>query len=85
MPMEYLFLALKLVSWVIIADAILSWFVARDKFPRSLTSQMTEPLYRPIHKVLDPAKTGGFDLAPLVILVAIQLITSMLGKSMMPY
>lgn len=81
--MGYVFLALKLLSWIIIGDAIMSWFLPRDRFPRNLTSKITEPMYRPIHRVLDPARTGGLDLAPIIVLVAIQLLASLLGRSML--
>jgi YggT family protein len=79
--MEFLILALKLLTYVIIGDAILSWIQPPNKFPRSLTSRLTAPLYAPIHKVLDPQKTGGFDIAPILVIVALQVISNVLARS----
>ncbi|MCB9539643.1 MAG: YggT family protein [Myxococcales bacterium] len=71
---------LGLVSLLIIADAILSWVMpSPDRFPRSLTSRLTAPLYAPIHAIVDPRKTGGLDFAPVVVLVAIHFIRRALG------
>lgn len=79
--MEFVLLLLKVVMYVIIADAILSWIQPPNKFPRSLTARMTEPIYAPIRKIIDPQKMGGFDLAPLLLVVVIQVISSLLARS----
>jgi len=70
-----IFLILKGIRLIVLLDIIFSW-VIRDpnQFPRSLTRQITAPLYAPIHAILDPRKTGGFDLAPLIILLLLGLI-----------
>lgn len=73
--------ALQVLTYVIIADAILSWVVpSKDRFPRNVTSKITEPLYAPVHKVLDPAKTGGIDLAPIVVIFLIQALAGLLAR-----
>ncbi len=36
---------LNVVSGVIIVDAVLSWVQSESTFPRSLTGQLTAPLY----------------------------------------
>jgi uncharacterized protein YggT (Ycf19 family) len=83
--MEFVFIALKVLTYVIIADAVFSWvFPSRERLPRSITARITDPLYAPIHRVLDPRKTGGIDLAPLVVLGLIQLISSVLARSFYP-
>lgn len=78
--MMFLALALQILMYIVIADAVLS-FVAplRERFPRNITSKITEPLYRPIHRVLDPKKTGNLDLAPMVVIVGIQLLRNFIG------
>jgi YggT family protein len=72
--MAMLLLALQGLMWWVIADAVLSWFQPRDAMPRKLTSAVTEPLYAPIRKVLDPSRTGGLDLSPMVVILAIQAL-----------
>jgi uncharacterized protein YggT (Ycf19 family) len=57
-------------------DAVLSWFVPADRFPRALTQLLLGPVYRPIHALLGPL-TGPVDFAPLLVLgllFALQLI-----------
>lgn len=73
--MEIVLLILRIVTWVIIADAILSWIQPDPRsMPRRLTVQLTDPIYRPIRKVLDPSKTGGLDLSPLVVIAVLYVI-----------
>ncbi len=63
------------IRLIIFADVILSW-VQRDEtqFPRSLTRRITAPLYAPIHAILNPRSTGGFDLAPLILLILLSVL-----------
>jgi uncharacterized protein YggT (Ycf19 family) len=77
--------ALHLLTYLIIADEILSWVIpSRERFPRKLTARITEPLYAPVHRVLDPRKTGGIDLAPIVLIFAIQAVISILIRLSLP-
>jgi YggT family protein len=72
---------LQALTWLIIIDSILSFVMPADRFPRSLTTQLTDPLYAPVRMLLRPERTGGFDLSPLVILVLIQILESMLQRA----
>lgn len=69
---------LQALMVLIIADAVLSWIMPPSKFPRSFTSRLTDPLYAPIRKVLNPEKMGGFDLSPLILIFAIQALRSLI-------
>jgi len=62
-------------SLVVIASALLSWIpgAANNPVGRFLHA-LTEPVYSIIHRVLDPAKTGGIDLSPIIVLVALQFL-----------
>ena len=66
---------LSLYSWVIIAAALITW-VSPD--PRNPVVQflfrVTEPVLRPVRQLLPPWKTGGLDLSPLIVLIAIQFV-----------
>ncbi len=59
--------------FLIIIDALLSWFQAPTAFPRRLTTQVTQQLYAPIHMVGRPV-VGGFDLSPIVVIVILNLL-----------
>jgi YggT family protein len=76
---------LWLLGWIIIASAILSWLVAfnvintHNDFMRNLLyalDRMTEPLFRPIRKILPDF--GGIDFSPLVVLILIMAIRMLL-------
>ncbi len=82
---------LGVLAWIIIAQAILSWLVAfnvvnmQSDFVRSLLTaldRLTEPLYRPIRKILPDF--GGIDFSPLVVLVLIQALRIILSSAASP-
>jgi YggT family protein len=77
---------LWLVSWLIIGQAILSWLVifnvinTQSDFMRNLLyalDRITEPLYRPIRKILPDF--GGIDFSPLVVLLLIFALRTLLA------
>ena len=77
---------LQVASWVIIAQAIISWLVAfnvintHNDFVRQLLyalDRMTAPLYRPIRKILPDF--GGLDFSPIVVLLLIYVLRILLA------
>ncbi|HMI94687.1 MAG TPA: YggT family protein [Polyangiales bacterium] len=69
------------IRWLIVIDAVLSWVMPEERFPRSLTKQLTDPLYAPIRAVLRPERTGGFDLSPLIVLGLLIFFENMIARS----
>jgi YggT family protein len=74
---------LDLLWWIIVIQAILSWLIAfnvintYNDFVRSVwhaLQRMTEPLYRPIRRMLPDF--GALDLSPLVVLLAIYIVST---------
>ena len=74
---------LRIVTWIIIIQAVLSWLVAfnvintHNDFVRQLVyalGRMTEPLYRPIRRIMPDF--GALDFSPLVVLLLIQILSS---------
>ncbi|MFC0118022.1 YggT family protein [Pseudoalteromonas xiamenensis] len=64
--------AFNLIFWVLIIRAILSW-VAQGYNPiAAVFDQLTEPMLRPIRKVIPPI--GGLDLSILVLLIGMQFL-----------
>ena len=92
---DILQMLLWVLSWIVIAQVILSWLYAFNVinpgsgFMRTLTEaldRITAPLYRPIRKVLPDF--GGIDFSPLVLLLAIAIVSKVLGgvaMEMAPY
>jgi YggT family protein len=66
---------LDLYSWVIIAAALISWVSPDPRNPIvAFLRRVTEPVLEPVRRLLPPWKTGGLDLSPLIVLIAIQII-----------
>ena len=85
-------LLLTVVTWIIIIQVILSWLVAFNVLNTSsqgvrafamAIDRITEPLYRPIRKILPDF--GGIDFSPLVILLLIQVLKKLLAGVVMQY
>jgi uncharacterized protein YggT (Ycf19 family) len=71
---------LDVVKWLVIVDAVLSWFVPADRFPRALTQLVLGPVYRPIHALIGP-HLGSVDFAPLILLAAVFALQLILRKA----
>ena len=79
---------LNLIWWIIVIQAVLSWLIAfnvintSNSFVRSVWTalqRMTEPLYRPIRRILPDF--GALDLSPLVVLLIIYILQTVVIPS----
>ncbi len=79
-------LLLRVLSYIIIAQAIISWLVAfnvintHNDFVRNLYAaleKMTEPLYRPIRRFLPDF--GGIDFSPMVVVIILMVLDRLLA------
>ncbi|RZM11918.1 MAG: YggT family protein [Sphingomonas sp.] len=89
---QILQLILNVIWWIIIVQAILSWLIAfnvintHSDFVRTVWTalqRMTEPLYRPIRRVLPDF--GALDLSPLVVLLLIAALNIILNNAAASY
>ena len=72
---------LQALEYVVIADALLSWFVpSKDSFPRSITSQIAEPLCAPFRALVGPDRLGGLDLSPIAVILTLQVMHNMIAR-----
>jgi len=76
---------LRVLGWVIIIQVILSWLVAFNVLNTSsqglrafvmALERITEPLYRPVRRLLPDF--GGIDFSPLVVLLLIHILRMLL-------
>ena len=76
---QKLLITLLLTYFVlIIARIIVSWIANQSRHPLiPLIYQLTEPVLRPISKLLPPM--GGIDLSPLFVLIALRALLLLLG------
>ena len=74
-------LLLRVLMYIIIAQAILSWLVAfnvinmHNDFARTFLrtlDRLTEPLYRPFRRILPDF--GGLDFSPMIVLLLIIML-----------
>ncbi len=71
-------LLLVLYIVLILAGVIVSWVGQNVRHPIiPLLFQLTDPVLAPIRRILPPL--GGFDLSPLVAIIAIQFLIILLG------
>ena len=76
---------LWILLWIIIIQAILSWLIAfnvintHNDFVRQVLyalNRMTEPLYRPIRRIMPDF--GAIDLSPMVVILLIVIVRNYL-------
>ncbi|MBN8809440.1 MAG: YggT family protein [Sphingomonas sp.] len=79
--LQILAVLLDVVWWIIIVQAVLSWLIAFNVINtynptvRSIwqaLQRMTDPLYRPIRRILPDF--GALDLSPMVVLILIYIL-----------
>ncbi len=89
--LDVLLLVLNLYTWVIIGSAILSWLFAfnivnaSNQFVAMISQAfyaLTEPLLRPIRRVLP--NMGGLDLSPIVLLLGVFLVQNIIIRYIYP-
>jgi YggT family protein len=80
--LEYL---LTILFWIIMIQVILSWLIAfnvintRNEFIRQFLyalDRITEPLYRPLRRILPDF--GGLDFSPMIVLIVIKILQDIL-------
>lgn len=68
---------IDLYSLIVLVAVILSWIRLDRRNPlAAIVYGLTEPVLAPIRNVLPPM--GGLDLSPMVLLIALQLLKSLL-------
>jgi YggT family protein len=83
-------LLLNVLWWIIVVQAILSWLIAFNvintysDFVRTVWNalqRITEPLYRPIRRILPDF--GALDLSPMVVLLIVYILSNILLPNIM--
>src|ERR1700759_2199487 len=82
---------IDLVTWLVIASAIMSWLVAfgvvntRNQFIRFVVDflyRITEPLLRPLRRMLP--NLGGVDISPVILLLGLFFLRSLMWEYIWP-
>lgn len=69
--------ALRLILYVLIIRAVLSWVSQGQNPIEFLMQQLTEPLIAPVRRII-PAM-GGLDLSPMVVIIVLLFLMKLLG------
>lgn len=65
----------QVIYLVVIVHVIISWVPVRRSHPAVLLlNGIVEPLLRPFRRLLPPARTGGLDLSPILLIVVLWVI-----------
>ncbi len=82
---------LRIIWWIVVLSAVFSWLYAfnvinsRNQIVNSIGSllyRLTEPLYRPIRRVVPDL--GGIDISPIIVLIVIYFLEMFLVYNVMP-
>lgn len=79
--MPLLIAAIRVYSVIIVAQVVLSWVPVEHR-PHELylfLLKLTEPVLRPVRKVLPSA--GGLDFSPFIVLILLSVIASALARA----
>ncbi|MCE5200044.1 MAG: YggT family protein [Armatimonadota bacterium] len=73
-------LVVQVINLLIIADVLLTWFPQVDRRHPVVVAlrRLTEPIYRPIRRIIPPEKTGYIDLSPVIAIFLIIIIGNIL-------
>lgn len=78
---QLLALLIELYIFVIIGRILASWAIAFGNVSPynsvvQFLHQATEPVLKPVREMLPPM--GGFDLSPMIVVIVLQIVSSML-------
>ncbi len=66
----------RVLSFIVIIDVLLSYFLSPFQPVRAFLDRIVEPLLNPIRKLVP--SIGGLDFSPIVLIVILQILESML-------
>ena len=77
---------LMIYVWVVIIRAVLSWVNVPSLYQvHVVLYYLTEPVMRPLRRIVPPTKLGGIDISPILVILIILFVDSFLVKSLSLY
>ena len=75
---------IDLYTVIILAAVIMTWIPLSPGNPvLQLLRRLTEPVLAPARRIIPPL--GGLDISPVLVLIALQVIRSLLIRSLAPF
>jgi YggT family protein len=72
----------QILTWIVIASALLSFFLPPYHPVREALDRIVDPMLNPIRRVVPMA--GAFDFSPLILILAIDLLSRILIAILLP-
>lgn len=69
-------LAAQIITWGVILQVVLSYFMSPFHPVRQVIDRLFEPLLLPIRKLIP--STGMLDFSPMVLIILVQIVASLL-------
>jgi len=83
---KILHIILTVYLWVIILRAVLSWvYVPSLHQAARVLYRLTEPVLRPLRRLVPPSRLGGLDVSPIIAALLVVFLDSLLVDSMALY
>lgn len=80
---KILHIVFTIYIWIIIFRAILSWIRIPSLYPVAvILYKLTEPVLKPLRKLVPPYKVGGLDISPMIAVILILFLDSFIVKSL---
>lgn len=81
-----LHIVLTIYLWIIILRAVFSWVYVPSLYQAGrVLYRLTEPVLRPVRRLLPPAKLGGLDISPIIVALLIVFLDGVLVNSLALY
>ena len=78
--------ALQILMLIVIFRAVLSWFNIPSLYQvKIILYRLTEPVLKPLRRIIPPHKMGGIDLTPLIVIFVIYFVDSVFVRSLYYY
>ena len=83
---KVLHILLTVYIWVIILRAVFSWIYVPSLYQAGrILYRLTEPVLRPVRRLVPPARLGGLDISPVIVVLLIILVDNSLVNSLALY
>jgi len=83
---KILHILLTAYSWIVILRAVFSWVYVPSLYQAArFLYRLTEPVLRPVRRLVPPARLGGLDVSPIIVVLLIIFLDHLLVNSLALY
>jgi YggT family protein len=83
---KILHILLTAYTWIVILRAVFTWVYVPSLYQAAkILYRLTEPLLRPVRRLVPPSRLGGLDISPIIVVLLIILVDNSLVNSLALY